>query len=210
MTQAEEAKRAYEEGMDAYRAGEYEEALEAFARARDLFAQEGKQTGEIEALGSLGVIHIELEQWDKAQQFLDEALTICTDAEDRSNQAKVLGNLGMMYARQGDTERAAEAYEQAIGIFRDLGDRGNEKAVMRQMSKLKLKKGRVLDAVGDYQEALDDKETGGPQQVARKLFQLLGRFAGGGSPEEEYEDDKDAADVIDIVPESDEQDAAGQ
>lgn len=210
MTLAEEAKRAYEEGMDAYRAGEYEEALEAFARARDLFAQEGNQTGEIEALGSLGAINIELEQWDKAQQFLDEALTICTDTEDRSNQAKVLGNLGMMHARQGDTERAVEAYEQAIGIFRDLDDRGNEKAVMRQMSKLKLKKGKVLDAVGDYQEALEDKEAGGPQQVARKLFQLLGRFAGGGSPDEEHEDDQDAADVIDLVPESDEQDTAGQ
>jgi tetratricopeptide (TPR) repeat protein len=208
MTQAEEAKREYEEGMDAYRAGEYEEALKAFAQARDLFAGEGDQTGEIEALGSLGAIHIELEQWDEAQQFLDEALTLSTDSQDRSNQAKVLGNLGMMYARQGDAERAAEAYEQAIGIFRDLGDRGNEKAVMRQMSKLKLKKGRFLDAVGDYQEALDDKEQGGAQQVARKLFQLIGRFAGGGSPEEGVEDDKDAGDIIDMVPESDEEDAS--
>jgi tetratricopeptide (TPR) repeat protein len=210
MTQAEEAKRAYEEGMDAYRAGEYEEALEAFARARDLFTEEGNQTGEIEALGSMGAIHIELEQWDEAQRFLDEALTLCTDSEDRSNQGKVLGNLGMMYARQGDAERAAEAYEQAIGIFRDLGDRGNEKAVVRQMSKLKLKKGKFLDAVGDYQEALEDEEAGGAQQVARKLFRLIGRFAGGGSPEEGYEDNKDAGDIIDLVPESDEEDASAR
>jgi tetratricopeptide (TPR) repeat protein len=199
MAQTDEAQRRFDEGIDAYRAGEYEEALETLAQARDLFAEEGDRGAEAEALGSLGAIYIELEDWLNAQQALDEALAICEATEDRSNQGKVLGNLGMMYARQDDEEKAVEAYEQAIAIFQELGERGNEKAVARQMGKLKLKKGKFLDALGDYQEGLDDGvDASGAQKLARKLFRLLGRTSGGGPSPDEYEDD---GDVVDITPE---------
>jgi tetratricopeptide (TPR) repeat protein len=199
MAQIDEARRLFDDGIDAYRAGEYEEALEALAQARTLFAGEGDLSGEAEALGSLGAIYTELEDWDSAQHAYDEALAICEATGDRSNQGKVLGNLGMMFARQGNEEEAAEAYEGAIAIFQELGEKGNEKAVVRQMGKLKLKKGRFLDALGDYQEGLDDEDASGAQKMARKLFRLLGRTSGGGPDLEE--EDEDDGDVIDVTPE---------
>jgi tetratricopeptide (TPR) repeat protein len=200
MAENEEGKRRFDDGIDAYRAGEYEEALEALVQAQELFAAEGNLDGQAESLGSQGVVYIELEEWDRAKAALDEALAICVSTENRSNQGKVLGNLGMMYARQGDEENAAQAYEEAIAIFQELGERGNEKAVIRQMGKLKLKKGKFLDALGDYQEGLEEGEdASGAQKMARKLFRLLGRTSGGGSlpPEDETEDDQD---VIDLTP----------
>ncbi len=205
MTSLEKANRLHEQGKDEFRAGEYDEALESFTRARHLFAEAGDRTGEIEALGSMGVVYIELEEWDKAGQSLDEALAICVEIQDRSNQGKVLGNLGMLYARQGDEEKAAEAYKESITIFRELGDRGNEKAVARQLSKLKIRKGRFLDALADYQEELEGEEApGSAQKMARKLFRIFGRLTGGG-PVEEDEDE----DVIDLLPEPDEEEQYG-
>jgi len=141
MAEDSKASDMQEQGVDAYRAGEYEEALEAFEQARNLSAEAGDREGEIEALGSMGVVCGELEHWDDAHRFLDQALDICEETEDQVNQGKVLGNLGMIYARQGDEENAAEAYERAIAIFRDLGESGYEKDIARQLSKLKLKKG---------------------------------------------------------------------
>ena len=93
MPQTDEAKRLYEQAIDAYRAGEYEEALEILAQAREVFVDAGNQTGEVEALGSMGVVYVELEEWDQAQRRLDEALALCVERQDRTNQAKVLGNL---------------------------------------------------------------------------------------------------------------------
>jgi tetratricopeptide (TPR) repeat protein len=201
MAENDKGQRRFDDGIDAYRAGEYEEALDALAQAQELFAAEGNPDGQVEALGSQGVVYIELEDWDNAKMALDEALAICVTTENRSNQGKVLGNLGMMYARQGDQENAATAYEEAIALFQELGERGNEKAVIRQMGKLKLKKGKFLDALGDYQEGLEEGEdASGAQKMARKLFRLLGRTSGGGSlpAEDETEDDED---VIDLTPE---------
>ncbi|MGD8518784.1 MAG: tetratricopeptide repeat protein [Anaerolineae bacterium] len=197
MTTMEEAKRLYEDGIDAYRAGEYEEALEKLGQARALFAGEGDRKSVSEVLNDSGVVYVQMEAWEQAKNALEEALSIRTELEDRSGQGITLGNLGMMYARQGDEEEAAEAYEQAIEIFRELGERGNEKAVSRQLGKLKIRKGRFLDALGDYQEDLaGEEEPSGTQQVARKLFQFLGRLTGGPAPEDMMLEE-DAGDIID-------------
>jgi tetratricopeptide (TPR) repeat protein len=199
MTEENKASDMQEQGVDAYRAGEYEEALEAFEQARNLSAEAGDREGEIEALGSIGVVYGELEHWDDAHRFLDQALDICEETEDQVNQGKVLGNLGMIYARQGDEENAAEAYERAIAIFRDLGESGYEKDIARQLSKLKLKKGSFLDALGSYREGLEDgEEATGTQKMARKLFRLFGRLSGPAPAEIE-----DEGDVIDVLPEPD-------
>ena len=200
MTQEYTAGEMQEQGIDAYRAGEYEEALEAFEQARKLAAEAGDRETEVEALGSLGVVHVELERWDDAHQFLDQALDVCDETGDQINKGKVLGNLGMMYARQGDEENAAEAYEQAIAIFQDLGESGYEKDIARQLSKLKFKKGSFLDALGSYREGLEDgEEATGTQRMARKLFRLFGRLSGSAPIEE------DEGDVIDVLPEPDEE-----
>jgi len=196
MEQQDQARDAHDTGIDAYRAGEYEEALEAFARARDLFMQAGDLTGEIEALGSMGAVSIELEEWDQAGQYLDQALNLAEEQGDRSNQGKILGNLGMMYARQGEAEEAAEAYEKAIAIFQETGERGYEKDVARQLSKLRLKKGKFLQALEGYQPGLEaEAEASGPERMARKLFRLLGRGADGPAEidagEEDIEDDSE-------------------
>jgi tetratricopeptide (TPR) repeat protein len=196
MTDTKEAKRLNELGIDAFRAGEYEEAVESFSQARDAFAEAGDKKGEAEALGSLGAVHVQLGNRDEAQEAFDQALAICIEIGDRSNQAKVLGNLGMMYEAQGDIPKAAEALEEARAVFAELGERGNEKAVSRQLKKLKIQKGEVLDALGDYQDELrEEEELSGPQKMAQRMFGFLGRLTGGGA-DLEYDEDEEF-DVID-------------
>jgi tetratricopeptide (TPR) repeat protein len=193
MGQEAKASDMQEQGIDAYRAGEYEEALEAFGQARNLSTEAGLPEGEIEALGSMGVVCVELERWDDARQFLDEALSICEETGDQLNKAKILGNLGMLYARQDDAERAVEAYEQASAIFEELGETGYQKDIARQMSKLQLEKKSFFDAIFSYRDALPDEEDAtGTQKMARKLFRLFGRLSGPVPEELEVEDEEEA------------------
>lgn len=179
MELRDQARDALDSGIDAYRAGEYEEAMETFARAQELFVQAGDLTGEIEALGSMGAVSIELEDWDQAKRYLDRALHVAEEEGDLSNQGKILGNLGMMYARQGEMDMATETYEKAVAIFRETGEAGYEKDIARQLSKLKLKKGKFLQALEGYQPELESgAEPSSAQKMARKLFRLFGRTTG--------------------------------
>jgi tetratricopeptide (TPR) repeat protein len=173
VANVEEAKRLYNKGLDGYRAGEYEEALEALSRARDLYAEAGDRGEESAVLNDMGVVCVQMEDGENAQRFLEEALTIRMAIQDRSGQGMTLGNLGMMYARQDETEKATEAYQQALAIFQELDDSGNEKAVARQLSKLS-----------------------GAPTLAHRLFRLLGRLSGGQgeeSPEEELDEGEEAS-----------------
>jgi tetratricopeptide (TPR) repeat protein len=194
MVEIDEAKRLYDQGLDAYRMGDYEEALEALVRAREFYAESGNRVKEAEALNDAGVVCIQLEEWDQAKRYLDEALTIREALGERSAQGMTLGNLGMLYERMGEKEQAAQVYEQAIEIFRELGERGNEKAVARQLSGLKLKKAKFLDALEAYPVGGEEEEEApGAQKMIRRLFRLLGRAAGGPGAEE-AEIDEDVAD----------------
>ena len=168
MANIEEAKRLYDKGLDSYRAGEYEEALEALTRARDLYAEAGDRSTESAVLNDMGVVCVQMEEMENAQRFLEEALTIRMALHDRAGQGMTLGNLGMMYAQQDETQKATEAYQQAIAIFQELDDTGNEKAVARQLSKL----------------------TGAPT-LAHRLFRLLGRLTGGKGEESSDEEETD-------------------
>lgn len=185
MIEIDEGKRLYDQGIDAYRMGDYEEALDALVRARELYAEAGNRVREAEALNDAGVVCIQLEEWDQAGQYLGEALTVREALGERSAQGMTLGNLGMLYQRMGEKEQAAQTYEQAIEIFRELGEGGNEKAVARQLSGLKLKRGKFLEALGDYPVGeAEDEETAGAQKMIRRLFRLFGRVAGGPGAEE--------------------------
>ena len=173
MANIEDAKRLYDKGLDGYRAGEYEEALEALTRARDLYAGAGDRDNESAVLNDMGVVCVQMEDEENAQRFLEEALTIRMALQDKSGQGMTLGNLGMMYARQDENEKATEAYQQAIAIFQELGDKGNEKAVARQLSKLS-----------------------GAPTVAHRLFRLLGRLTGGQAEESPDEEQTDEAEEV--------------
>jgi len=139
----EEAKQLYDRGIDDYRAGEYEEAIEALSQARSLYAEAGDRQAEAEVLNDLGVVYLQMDEWEQAQDALQTALTIRRELEDRSGQGITLGNLGMLYERQGDEEQAIQAYEQARAIFEELGEKGNEKAITRRLDH--LQKGSFLE-----------------------------------------------------------------
>jgi tetratricopeptide (TPR) repeat protein len=186
----DEAKKLYDNGIDAYRAGEYDQALDALTQARDLYNRVGNQAGEAEALNDAGVVCIQMEQWDSAREYLLAALAIRQAQGDHPGEAITQGNLGTMYERAGEYAAAIHAYEQSATLFREIGEKGNEKAVARRLNKLKLKHGRVEEALGDYgAELAAEKELGAPQKMARQLFRLLGRLTGSGAADDEDDDD---------------------
>ena len=79
------------------------------------------------ALHNLGVFYMEREKWDKAEDYLKQAVDLGSELyrehpefiESASGYAMALGNLGLVYENLGQKSKAAEYYSQAI----DLGNK---------------------------------------------------------------------------------------
>lgn len=73
---------------------------------------------------NLGIIYLSKEEFDKAETFLKEAQSICTDGKDK---AEVLLYLGTLTARKGNKAGARELYRQAASTDSEIAKDAYEK-----------------------------------------------------------------------------------
>src|SRR5690606_17633345 len=73
---------------------------------------------------NLGIIHLSKENYDKAEKFLKEAQSICTEGSDK---ADILLYLGSVEARKGNRSGAREFYRQAAAADAGTAKQAYEK-----------------------------------------------------------------------------------
>ena len=86
----------------------------------------GNRQAEGNALGNLGIAHLNLGDARKAIEYHEQALNISREIGDRRVEGNALGNLGSAHFRLGDAPNAIEFHEQALFISREIGDRLGE------------------------------------------------------------------------------------
>ena len=76
--------------------------------------------GEAVALYRLGCAHNWLSRYEKAIEYLEQALAIRRELKDRQGEADTLNGLGNFYNRLSRYEKGIEYSEQALAIAREL------------------------------------------------------------------------------------------
>ena len=123
----------------------YDEALQWYARARDLAERKGMKRALELATFNLGAAYLELGDLDKAIENLDEAAKVAEQLQDRVYQVAELNLLGEAWSRSGDLDKAAEYYQKA----RKLGNPDRDRwlaSVLDDLSRLALRKGDLAAA----------------------------------------------------------------
>jgi tetratricopeptide (TPR) repeat protein len=168
------------EGLRLFEEGLYEEAVERFGQAQELFAAEGKQVEAAEMLNNLGVVYRLMGQWDQARAALEEAQAAFGRLGNRNREAQTLGNLGGLLASQGDRLRAQEYLRQAAEIFDELGDTQRQGETLLALGAQMWKAGDRRGGLATYEAGLLLLKKPTPQQKAlRGLLRLRGRLLGG-------------------------------
>ncbi len=98
-----EAKRLNNAGVVAYHNGRYEQALELFRRAIELYPE------FTEGYNNLGLTHTEMNEEEKATEAFKRAIEL------DPNLAATYNNLGYAFYRLGSYTEAIEMYQEAIG-----------------------------------------------------------------------------------------------
>ncbi len=125
----------------------------AIAIANELLetASEEEKPRHILALASrynnLGLLYIEIEEYDQAEMFLQKALEYDRMIDNARGFAVRYGNLGKLYLARGDVAKAKEAFDESMQIAENLQS-------TRAIANAKLNYGIYYRHIGDTSAAL--------------------------------------------------------
>jgi tetratricopeptide (TPR) repeat protein len=131
--------------------GPWAEALARHTTAVRAARHLGDQSGQADALNSLGIMRRMTGDFPGAARDLEEALGIYRDLGDPRGHADALTSLGDVRRLTGDYPAAARDLEEALGIYRDLGDSSAQADALTSL-------GDVRRAIGDFPAAARDLE----------------------------------------------------
>lgn len=108
-------------GLLLQRAGDLDEARQAFERVRELGAKSGNKRVVAAATGNLGLIAQEKGDWERAETHLLESLALHEELAMDEGIAAASGNLGALYNQRGEGARACSHWARAVGLYEELG-----------------------------------------------------------------------------------------
>ena len=127
----EEADRLFYQGIDQFKADQYQEAFQSFQAALERFRQNEDRYDEANTLVALGVIYKFMGQHQQAIEHYQQALPLYRELSslygvELEEEAGVLNNLGNVYASINQPEQAIEYHQQALSRYRAAGNRHRE------------------------------------------------------------------------------------
>jgi tetratricopeptide (TPR) repeat protein len=114
-------------------------------------------------LGNLGQAYLNLGQYSKAIEFLQQSLMISQEIGDRKGEANSLVNLGNAYGNLMQDSKASEFYQQALIINKEIGDREGEGTTLSNIGILFFETdefAKATEALLDSVEALESLRPG--------------------------------------------------
>lgn len=139
-------------GLIARRTGAYEQAIDWYTQALNIFASEdttlqGAQHIYAQALIGLGVVQRQLSQFAHAKASYEQALIVSRKSGNRKAEGDTLNGLGALAYHQRHLAEARSYYHQALTMRQAIGDRDGEGTSLFNL-------GVVAQDMGDYEQAL--------------------------------------------------------
>ncbi|HEY3310045.1 MAG TPA: tetratricopeptide repeat protein [Anaerolineales bacterium] len=167
-----------------YRQGKFLEAIRKNQKGLSLARKVNDQTSEAKLLNSLGLVYLELKEFNKARTLFETSLKIADEVHSLSIKARILNNLAMLAGFFSDFNSAQAYYEQSLKLSREIGDRKGEGIVLINL-------GWYNGVMGNYTKAREyilltlriSRETGDRFNEAYSLINLSSQTGASG----EYE-----------------------
>jgi tetratricopeptide (TPR) repeat protein len=153
--------------------------LAELLRTARALPRQGKRESETAAhlLAQLALLHDILGQWDKAQECVEEALTLFRQLRDQKNIANAYYHLGMIAEERGAYEDALKWSRKALGLREKLGDRADMAASYHQLGIIAQERGTYEEALEWYRRSLAIEEELGDRAGMAASYHQLGNIA---------------------------------
>ena len=128
-------------------------------------------------LHQLGVAYLSRREAAKAQDYLQEALTLAQQRDDAPLAAEITQVLGQTLAQQRQFEAAERAYQSALAQFRHLGNQRGEANTLFYLGDVELDLRNFAQAETYYQQCLAIEQSLGDDYSTASTYHNLGMVA---------------------------------
>jgi CHAT domain-containing protein len=122
---ASQSSNGLEQGRNLYQLGRFTEAVTAWQTAAQQYHTQGDRINEALSLSYLSLAQQELNQWESANNSIDQSLKILQTAKpgvDAIIWAQILNSQANLQLRTGKTESAIATWQQAQKYYEQAGD----------------------------------------------------------------------------------------
>lgn len=151
----------------------FQEALEAWTEAREIFEGLGEARMVATAWHQIGMVHQEAGQYEAAEKAYRQSLAINVSEGDLRGQATSLTQLGNLYTAIGRLEEAVTFYRQAIDIDIALNNPKNEGVDRSNLAHTLIKLKRYDSARQELLHAIECKKPFGHAATPWNTWSIL-------------------------------------
>jgi len=141
-------------GQTAYHENRYDEALENYRRALDMYRDAKDQEGQSDALCAMSDALRRTDQTEEAREQAEQALEAAGAAGYQQGEGNALRALGDLRLRTDDLAGVQQAYDQALALSREIGDRLGEANTLKALGDLRRRTADLAGAQQAYDQAL--------------------------------------------------------
>ncbi len=168
------ADKLFETGVEQFRRGAFDEALETYEQVLTIRKELGDQGEIAQTLNNIGDVYINQREYSEAIEVLQQALTIRRKINDRSGVAETLNLIGFVYQRQREFSQALNLHQEALDISEAISDRSNEGESLHNIGAVKASQRQLDQALKFYQEALTIREEVGDRRNLGRTLNNMG------------------------------------
>lgn len=154
----------------------YFEALRLFSQSEHI-EEHVHSTLKAAIYHNLGFAAREQRQWQKAENYYQQALQIFMEFDDRRSPAPIYHNLGTIAEQQQQWKQAERYYEQAFQLFHEYSDRYNQANTLFHLGTTCQRQGQRDKAEHYYQQGLLLAIDINDQYLQATLYSQLGLLA---------------------------------
>jgi len=158
-------------GNTEMRLGEYEKALDAFTKSKEIWIKKDKQHQYANTLSLLGIANWKLGNIETGYELLLECVAIQETLNNQLEIANAYNNIGLILSERSP-ERALNYYQKALKIYLNLGDKSSDQYLITKnnIAIIQRKLGNSLLALELFNETLTSLKNQDKPNQSQKAF----------------------------------------
>jgi serine phosphatase RsbU (regulator of sigma subunit) len=134
-------------------------ALDYYQQALDVWEEEGYNEGIVGSLHNMGIIYVTSGKPDLALPYLQRALAIAQELNDRAVESSIYLRLGQVYLLRDQFNRASDYLNRSLELALELDTKETQMGAYEVLSDLYSKQGRFKEALDCFKLHAAIKDT---------------------------------------------------